>query len=439
VTIRFQAADITEDAAALEFSRIYRDRLAYCHSTGVWYEYDGSIWRAHKTPLAFHYARELMRTMSGDVPAKGQFQKTKYALGVEKFSQADPIFARTSDHWNRDAFLLGTPGGTVDLRTGKLRTAMPSDHINKATAVPPSSAACPLWMDFLKDATGGDPALIRFLQQIAGYSLTGDIREHALFFIYGPGGNGKSVYLNTVTKIVGDYGETAAMATFEKSASNGIPADLAMLNGARLVTASETEEGRSWAEAKVKQMTGGDQITARFMRQNFFTFSPSFKLVIVGNHKPTLSSVDEALKRRFNIIPFTVKPQKPDRELEAKLEKEWPAILGWMIEGCLDWQKNGLVRPTVVTDATNEYFSEQNTVQQWIDEYCECDLDNPYLSESATALFSSWSKFAERYGEGKQSMKSFASTLQREGFTKKRTGQGIFYQMIRLRGKKEDE
>lgn len=439
MNVQLQASEITEDKAALYFAKMYKDRLAYCHSTGVWYEYDGSIWRAHQTPLAFHYARELLRGMTAALPSAGQFQKTKYAFGVEKFAQADPIFARTADHWNHDHFLLGTPDGTVDLRTGKIRPSMPGDHINKATAVPPSQKDCPLWKDFLNDATGNDPDLVRFLQQIAGYSLTGDIREHALFFIYGPGGNGKSVYLNTITKIVGDYGTTAAMATFEKSANNGIPADLAMLNGARLVTASETEEGRSWAEAKVKQMTGGDQITARFMRQNFFTFSPTFKLVIVGNHKPTLSSVDEALKRRFNIIPFIVKPQKPDRELEAKLEKEWPAILNWMIEGALDWQKNGLVRPLVVTQATNEYFSEQNTVQQWIDEYCECDLDNPHLSESATSLFASWSKFAERYGEGKQNMRSFAATLQREGFTKKRTAAGIFYSKIRLNGSRHDD
>lgn len=428
------ASDLTEDKAAEVFATVYRDRLAYCHDEGSWYEYDGSIWRVHRTPLAFHYARELLRGLSGALNSPGQFQKTKFAAGVERFAQADPVFARTSDHWNNDSFLLGTPTGTVDLRTGRLRDSSARDNINKATAVPPAPKSdCPIWLDFLHDATGGDIELVRLLQQLAGYSLTGDIREHALFFIYGPGGNGKSVYLNTITRILGDYAQTAAMATFEKQANNGIPADLAMLNGARLVTASETEEGKPWAEARIKQMTGGDPITARFMRQNFFTFTPRFKLLIVGNHKPVLSSVDDAMRRRFNIIPFTIKPAAPDKQLEAKLEAEWPAILRWMIEGCTDWQENGLVRPKSVEEATNEYFLEQNVLQQWLDEACEVDRLNPHLSESATHLFGSWSKFMVRMGENKPTMKSFSQSLSREGFPKKATKMGKFFHCIRLR------
>ena len=146
--------------------------------------------------------------------------------------------------------------------------------------------------------------MMRFLQQIVGYCLTGDTREHALFFIYGPGGNGKSVFLNTVSAIIGDYATTAAMDTFVASKSDRHPTDLAGLRGARLVAASETEEGRAWAEAKIKAITGGDPISARFMRQDFFTYRPQFKLVIVGNHKPVLKNVDDAAERRFNIIPF---------------------------------------------------------------------------------------------------------------------------------------
>lgn len=432
------ASEITEDRAAEYFARVYRDRLAYCHSVGAWYEYDGSIWRQHKTPLAFHYARELMRDLSNNLKSPGQFQKTRFAMGVEKFAQADPIFSRVSDHWNPDPYLLGTPNGTVDLRTGRLRASMPSDRINRATAIPPSDQGCPLWLGFLHGATGGDHELMRFLQQIAGYSLTGLTTEHALFFIYGGGGNGKSVFIDTLTRIAGEYAQTAAMTTFERQDNSGIPADLAMLDGARLVTASETEEGRPWAEARIKQMTGGDPITARFMRQNFFTFTPRFKLVIVGNHKPVLKSVDDAMKRRFNIIPFTIKPSKPDKELSKKLEGEWPAILQWAIKGCLDWQENGLVRPTSVTIATNKYFAEQNILQQWMDQYCEADLDNPHITEPAKNLFASYAKFLADYGENKTTMKAFSQALQREGFTHDRSKHGVFYRQIRLRTN-EDE
>ncbi len=214
---------------------------------------------------------------------------------------------------------------------------------------------------------------MRFLQQIAGYCLTGDTREHALFFIYGPGGNGKSVFLNTLNGILADYAETAVMDAFAASAHDKHSTDIAMLRGARLVSVSETEEGRAWAETRVKQLTGGDKVTARFMRQDNFTFTPRFKLVIVGNHKPVLTNVDDAAKRRFNIIPFTRKPPRPDQQLEEKLKAEWPGILRWMIEGCLDWQANGLVRPAIVAEATAEYFDDQDTFGQWLEEHCVQD------------------------------------------------------------------
>ena len=154
------------------------------------------------------------------------------------------------------------------------------------TAVAPAkTATCPRWLQFLDETTGSDAELVRFLQQWCGYSLTGITREHALVFVFGGGGNGKSVFLNTVTGALADYAVTA-MQTFTASHSDQHPTDLAMLRGARLVTVSETEEGKAWAEARIKQLTGGDPISARFMRQDFFTFTPEFKLTIIGNHKP---------------------------------------------------------------------------------------------------------------------------------------------------------
>jgi putative DNA primase/helicase len=164
-------------------------------------------------------------------------------------------------------------------------------------------------------------------------------------------------------RFLADYAQTAAMDTFTASKGDRHPTDLAMLRGARLVTASETEEGRAWAESRIKQMTGGDPVTARFMRQDFFTYQPQFKLMIVGNHKPVLQNVDDAARRRFNLVPFTRKPERPDRELEGKLKAEWPGILRWMIDGCLDWLQNGLVRPAAVQAATAAYFDEQDPVR----------------------------------------------------------------------------
>ena len=173
---------------------------------------------------------------------------------------------------------------------------------------------CPIWLQFLAEITGGDQNLQDFLQRMFGYALTGVTTEHALFFLYGTGGNGKSVFINTISGILAEYHKPAPIETFTASQSERHPTDLAGLRGARCVTAVETEEGRRWAESKIKALTGGDRISARFMRQDFFEYVPQFKLIIAGNHKPGLSSVDEAIRRRFNLIPFTVTipPEKRD-------------------------------------------------------------------------------------------------------------------------------
>lgn len=424
---------VTEDSAAVEFANIYTDRLRYCHSTGAWFEWDGAAWRQNVTRLAFQWARELARRLIADEPARVRFMasKTSFAGGVERFSQSDPVFAVTADVWDRDPWLLGTPGGTVDLRTGKLSLSDPSDGITKLTAaIPAGRVQCPLWLAFLDEATGFDQELIRFLQQWAGYCLTGLTREHALVFVYGPGGNGKSVFLNVLTSILAAYATTAAMDTFTASKGDKHPTDMAMLRGARLVTASETEEDRAWAEARIKQLTGGDPVTARFMRQDFFTFTPSFKLTIVGNHQPMLRNVDDAARRRFNIVPFIRKPSKPDRQLEEKLKAEWPGILQWMIEGCLDWQANGLVRPASVTDATDAYFAEQDLLQQWLSERCEVGSD---WWEGTAELFESWGTYAKAAGDVPGTMKSFGPAMRRKGFLSKRTMAARGFSGLRLK------
>jgi putative DNA primase/helicase len=426
---------ITEDSAALEFSARHCEQLRYCHDTAAWFKWGGNSWRVEKTGLAFEWARLLARSISEDADAKTRalINRTTFAAGVERFARSDRKLAETAEYWDRDPFLLGTPGGTVDLVRGSLRPGNPQDGITKETAVAPARTAdCPRWMDFLDEATGGDAELIRFLQQWAGYSLTGDTREHALVFVFGPGGNGKSVFLNALTGILKDYATTAAMDAFTHSHGDKHPTDLAMLRGARLVTASETEEGRAWAEARIKALTGGDPITARFMRQDFFTFVPSFKLTVVGNHQPVLRNVDDAARRRFNIVPFVRKPETPDKRLEEKLKTEWPGILRWMIDGCLDWQKNGLVRPESVNAATNDYFSEQDVFRQWLDDECDVEPGNDYKWETTAELFASWTSYAKAAGELPGTLKTFAPAMRRHGFTDKRTKQYRGWAGLRL-------
>jgi putative DNA primase/helicase len=419
---------VTEDGAACRFADLHGDKLRFCHDTGSWFEWDGSIWRQNRMGLAFHWARELARGLSESEPDKVRYvtSKASFAASVERFARHDPAFAVTADYWDNDPFLLGTPGGTVDLKTGAMRPGRPADGITKSTATAPAVIAdCPLWLRFLEDATGGDAAMINFLQQWCGYSLTGDVSEQALVFTHGPGGNGKGVFLNTLTAILADYAVVAPMDTFIAVKGDRHSTDIAMLLGARFVTASETEEGRQWAEARIKQLTGGDRVTARFMRQNNFTFKPQFKLTFSGNHQPTLNSVGDAERRRFNMVPFTRKPEKPDQKLEEKLKAEWPAILRWAIAGCIDWQAKGLTRPTSVLKDTAEYFGDQDVSAQWLDEECDAEPGNHYKTALNGALFASWKAYAERAGEKAGTHKSFTQSMKKRGFQNQKGSGGV--------------
>lgn len=428
---------LTESDVASRFGDLMVGKLRYCHSTGRWYFWNGYVWAKDDKQCALDRARQLAHKLSegADIKVQVILRKVSFARSIETFSRADQRLAVVASDWDRDPFKLGTPDGTVDLKTGDLLPADRADGITKSTAFVPATAPnCPTWIRFLQEATGDDAGLIRFLQQWCGYALTGDTSAHALVFVYGGGGNGKSVFLNTVSAIIGDYAVVAAMDTFTASKDSKHPTDLAMLRGARLVTASETEEGRAWAEARIKQLTGGDEISARFMRQDFFTFKPQFKLTVVGNHRPVLHNVDDAMRRRFNIIPFVRKPEKPDPELESKLLAEAPEILRWMIIGCLDWQANGFVRPEIVKQATEEYFDEQDLVAHWLDECCDVERGNQFKWETASALFTSWKRYAEAAGEHPGTAKSMASALATRGFDKKRiTGGKTAYLGLRLK------
>lgn len=412
---------VTEDGVALVFADRYANDLRYDHDAGAWYQWTGSHWRKENTALAFSEARDLVRALS-----KGQKQrvrnitsKANFAGNVERYARADRSLVATQAIWDRDPFLLATPEGTVELRTGELREARPQDYITKiATVAPAQRADCPTWDKFLQDATSGDKDLIKFLQVVCGYAMTGDTSEHLLVFIYGPGGNGKSVFLNIIGGLLGDYHTAAAMETFTDSHHDRHPTDLAMLRGARLVTCAETSEGRAWAETRIKQLTGGDPISARFMRRDFFTYQPTFQLLIVGNHKPQLRNIIDAMRRRLAMIPFVHAPSKPDHALGDKLRVEWPGILRWMIDGCLMWQAEGLTRPEIVIETTKEYFSEQDLLGQWIEEMLE--KTSPAESKLlGTKLYESFVSFAQQAGEYRPGdIKWFHEQMEQHGFVR---------------------
>ncbi|OWY03556.1 hypothetical protein B6V75_08985 [Thioclava sp. F1Mire-8] len=429
----FAGFPMTEDGVALAFAARNADRLRFCHSSGRWYVWTGSHWQKEESKLAFDWARQMCRTRAASEPrsaAAKALAKAATASAVERFAQADRAFAVTADLWDREHWLLGTPGGTVNLRTGELRPARQSDMITKITAATPiplesfdPKRDCPRWMAFLDQATGGDAGAIRFLQQWAGYSLTGDTREDALLFVHGPGGSGKSTAIVTLGDVLGDYAISMDTETITAQKHARHSTEVARLHGARMVFASETEAGRAWAENRIKQLTGGDVMTARFMRQDDFSFKPQLKLVIVGNNKPAFSNVDGAIKRRFNVLPFDKKPASPDQGLKDALKAEFPGILSWAIQGCLDWQQNGLVRPAIMLETTADYFESQDIFAQWLADQC---ITGAREAATTADLFESWSFYARSNGEDPGSkVRTFPEKLTQHGFKPVKDAMGI--------------
>lgn len=424
----------TDEALALRFALHHTDKLRYVAGSSRWFIYTGKQWKADETLHAFDMARRVCREASAEcnkAKVAGNLASAKTVASVERLAKADRRMAATMEQWDVNPMLLNTPGGVIDLDTGMMREHRASDFMTRITAVAPGGD-CPVWRGFLNRVTGNDDELQRFMQRKAGYALTGLTQEHALFFLYGLGANGKSVYLNTLAGILGEYHRTAAIETFTASNVDRHPTDLAGLRGARLVTAIETEEGRRWAESRIKSLTGGDRIAARFMRQDYFEFTPQFKLCIAGNHKPGLRSVDEAIRRRFNLIPFTVHipPEERDETLTERLKAEWPGILAWMVQGCLDWQREGLVAPAAVRAATAEYLEAEDALSSWMDDKCE---RSPQAKETSTDLFLSWKNWADAAGEPSGAQKRFSQKLEERGFEKVRDKHGRSFQGLRLR------
>jgi putative DNA primase/helicase len=396
----------------------HRDELRYTASWGKWFLWDGRRWSPDEKLETFSRIRSLCYRQARRAESKEakSVASSGTVAAVERLARADQRTAVTINEWDADSWLLTTPAGTVDLRTKVMREADQEDKITKIAGIAPDwNCPTPLWLGFLDKVTGGNRDLIAYLQRVAGYSLTGSTREHSLFFLYGTGTNGKSTFVNAITACAGEYHKVAPIETFTASNNDRHPTELAGLRGARLVTAIETEEGRRWDESKIKALTGGDTISARFMRQDFFEYTPQFKLLIAGNHKPGLRSVDEAIRRRFNLIPFTITipPEERDLELGEKLKAELPGIMAWMIDGCMVWQQQGLNPPEIVTAATAAYLEAEDGVAAWIEECCVRD---PNGFATSTELFTSWSDWAGKHGEYVGTVRKLVSALESKGF-----------------------
>jgi putative DNA primase/helicase len=325
------------------------------------------------------------------------------------------------DQLDQNPWLLNCQNGTIDLQTGQLQPHNTGDYITKCVPVAYDPAAeCPLWESFLSDIFEGNQELIVYVWKALGYSMTGFTTEQCLWILHGSGQNGKSTFLEVLQLLLADYAETASPSTFLHQDRETVRNDVAKLRSARFVSAIETEDGRRLSEVMVKQMTGGDAITARFLFAEYFSFKPSFKIWLATNHKPDIRGTDLAMWRRIRLIPFnwTVPEKQLDKSLPDKLPAELPGILAWCVRGCLEWQAAGLEPPEIVQAAINEYRAEQDVLGNFLTERCRLGGD---FAASARDLYEAYRDWAESNGETAHTQHRFGKQLRERGLKNERS------------------
>jgi putative DNA primase/helicase len=389
--------------------------MRYCHPWRKWIIWDGRRWEEGAQYAAVRFAEDTVFKMLQDalsIPKTEDKDTEKDRLAAIGFAKASGNGSRVKamlelaqagymvpvepKQFDRDKYLLNCANGSLDLRTGTLRSFDRSDYATKfiSTACDPE-AKCPLWDSFLYRIMGGNSRLVDFLRRTFGYSLTGDTSEQCIFILHGEGANGKSTMLLTLQSILGEYARQSAPETFmEKRGNSEAGYDLAVLRGARLVASVETRDGKKLDEAIVKQVTGGDIISCRRMREDFWEYVPEFKLFLATNHRPVIKGTDTGIWRRIRLIPFNVKiPEgEKDKHLPEKLAAEAPGILAWAVRGCCEWQKNGLQEPKEVLDVTQEYRHEQDVLGAFLDECCLIGSEYHDTSKNIYEAYSRWTK-----------------------------------------------
>ena len=425
--------------------------LRFVHAWRRWFVWDGRRWALDETGEPVRRMVETIRHLAAAAAATDdpevrkallkhalrseQEPRVRAALSLAESAAGVPVLTAELDG---DPFLLNVENGTIDLRTGELREHSRDDLNTKlAPVVYDPAARAPLFETFLERVLP-DAELRRFVLALLGYSLTGDTSEQVLPIFYGTGSNGKSTLVETVRAMLGDYGQQAPASTFLERRGDTVRNDVARLRGARFVAATETGEGRRLDEALVKQLTGGDTITARFLHAEYFEFRPQFTPVIVTNHKPAVRGTDDAIWRRIRLVPFNVRIPDSDRDphLQAKLRGELPGILALAVKACLDWQQHGLPAAAAVTDATDEYRSDSDLVGRFLDDCCVVGAG---VKAKAGDLYNRLDYWCEANGEHRPTAKAFGSRLAERGFAATRSGTARWWAGVGIRHEPEGD
>jgi putative DNA primase/helicase len=400
----------------------------YVHAWNRWLIWDGTRWvldndgeierravLAIRETYVAAAAVEDTKTRQGLVDHARKSESAGRIRAMVSLAENMPGVSVAVNALDANPWLLNCLNGTIDLRTGELREHRREDLITKLAPVDYApSATCPVFDRFLGRIMGDNLALIYFVQKAIGYALTGNMTEQVLFLLHGTGANGKSTLLETLRAMSGDYGRQTDFTTFLQRSGDSVRNDLARLVGSRFVSAVEVEEGRRLSEAVVKQATGQDTISARFLFKEFFEFSPTFKVFLAANHKPQIRGTDHGIWRRIRLIPFQVciPDAEQDRDLGEKLRAELPGILALAVRGCLSWQREGLTPPAEVCAATQGYREEMDTIGAFLGECC---ILGPGATVSASALYATYREWCEQCHETELSQREFATRLHERG------------------------
>jgi len=454
---------------ALALVRDHGQDLRYCYPWKSWLVWTDIYWKRDTSGAVVRMAKQTIKRLArhaedldDDTAVKALLAHVKSSLATAKLkalvesAQSEPGIPVQPEDLDGDRWLLNCTNGTLDLRTGIPRPHRQADLLTKCLPVAyDPHAECPTWERFLWRIMGGTtrdedtedmPAgklenrqaadqrakrLIGFLQRAIGYSLTGETREQCLFVLHGSGSNGKSTFLEVLQALLGDYAQSTPSASLlAKDRHDGIPNDIARLRGARLVTAVEIGEGKRLNEELMKRLTGQDTLTAHFLHAEFFDFKAEFKLCIACNHLPQIRGQDHAIWRRIKLIPFTVTipDEEQDKDLPAKLSTELPGILRWTVQGCLDWQREGLGTPEEVKVATADYRASMDVVGRFLAEEC---VEQPYAKVKASALYKAYQEWCATNGEPCDPQRSFGMRLSEQGY-RRYTNNGSWWEGIGL-------
>jgi putative DNA primase/helicase len=409
----------------------YGTQIRYVGVRKRWLIWDGRRWTHDDTNTIAHYAKQTVRTIADEAPGHAacrawaqRSESSERIAAMVRLAASDPTVAISPDKLDADDWLFTSYNGTIDLRTGDLLPHDPDNLCTKMTSVKYDPAAtCPTWMAFLESIFEGNQDTIRFMQKAAGYSATASVREQVMFVLLGGGSNGKSTFLEMLRTVLGDFSQQLPPETLmERRGPDGGPSnDVARLRGARFAGAVETSENRKLAEARVKQLTGGDTVVARFLHAEFEEFRPVAKVWLATNHRPKVSGADEGIWRRLRLVMFNRRfgDDEKDLDLSAKLQAELPGILAWVIQGTQMWLREGLGTPDVIKAATADYRNEQDTIGQFLDEETVSD---PNFKVSAGLLYAAYKAWALSNGEYVVSQKMLGMRLTDRGLHRDKHG-----------------